>query len=247
MEFTTARKLIQKAHIAELLHQNTQETGPWEKCLFPALLWRPCLHSWVSRTELLFPRGCSCAVSTHPHWAASSALGMTVCAGNKGAQGSLHLPPLREAVYPHHSHSERDVFICHFPDDKIRLNFATAPILLTVVCVSPLIKTCTRNKSVCLLKIPLRSQEAERTQKPSYTLHEVSYSNFTNLESGFLRYRPSINETSSFLMKMQNFLIQSVPQGTARYFKNIGQILLCYSGRLHAFYESWFRFTAAEL
>lgn len=47
------------------------------------------------RTELLFPRGRSCAASTHPLWAASSALGMTVCAGNKGAQGSqdLHLPP----------------------------------------------------------------------------------------------------------------------------------------------------------
>lgn len=65
-----------------------------------------------------------------------------MCAGNKGAQGSqdLHLPPLREAEYPHHSHTERDVLICHFADDKIRLNFATAPILLTVVCVSPLIK-----------------------------------------------------------------------------------------------------------
>lgn len=55
MEFTTARKLIQKAHIAELLHQNTQETGPrWERCLFPALLRRPCLPSSVSRIEL-FP------------------------------------------------------------------------------------------------------------------------------------------------------------------------------------------------
>lgn len=49
MEFTTARKQIQNACIAvTLLHQNMQETGPgWERCLFSALLWRPCLHSSI--------------------------------------------------------------------------------------------------------------------------------------------------------------------------------------------------------
>lgn len=70
------------------------------------------LLSFQDRTPL--PGGYSCAASTHPPWAAASALGMTVCAGNKGAQ----------------------CVTCHLPGDKMRLNFATAPtILLTVVCV----------------------------------------------------------------------------------------------------------------
>lgn len=114
MEFTTARKLIQKAHI-ELLHQNMQETGPWwERCLLPALLWRPCLPSSVSRIELLFPED-TAVLPAHTH--TGLLLLMTARAGNKGAQTSqdLDLPSLGEAVYPHHSHSERDVLICHIP------------------------------------------------------------------------------------------------------------------------------------
>lgn len=44
----------------------------------------------------------------------------------------------------------------------------------------------------CLLKIALRSQEADRTEKPSLTLHEVSYSNCTKLmDLGFWGMDPT--------------------------------------------------------
>lgn len=112
---------------------------------------------------------------------------MTACAGNKGTQGSqeLDLPPLREAVCPHHSHSEREVlYLSLFRwQDQTEFCYSTNSFTDCCVCmwVSPLTKTCTRDKPVCLLKIPLRSQEADRTEKPSHTLHEVSYSNFIKL------------------------------------------------------------------
>lgn len=64
------------------------------------------------------------------------------------------------------------------------------------------------------LKIPPRSYEAGRTEKASLASHELSYSNFAklmDLSEGLLGCGASTAVTSSFLMKMQSFLIQDAP------------------------------------
>lgn len=188
IEFTTARKLIQKEHIAvTLLHRNMQETGPWwERCLFPALLWRPCMHSSVFRRTPL-PRGYGCAASTHPHWGASFAAW-----GWQHVQGMKELRAPRNWICHHwgklcaptaHIVREMCLSVTFQVTNQTEFCYSTNNFTDCCVCmwVSPLTKSYTRDKTVCLLQIPLRSQEADRTEKQSLASHEVSYTNFTKL------------------------------------------------------------------
>lgn len=65
-----------------------------------------------------------------------------------------------------------------------------------------------------MLKIPLRSHEADRTEKASLASRELSYSNFTalmELSQGSLGCKPNTDEIPSFLMKIKNFLVQNEP------------------------------------
>lgn len=127
-----------------------------------------------------------------------------------GAQGSQKL-----ALSTHHLWGR-----CAYPvtcsSDKIRLNFATAhTFLLTFVCVNTSTSKNLSKKPGCLLKITVRSHEADRTEKGSLAPCELSYSNsnkLTDPSQGFLVCGPSRDETLSFLMKMQTFWCRLCPK-----------------------------------